>query len=138
MLDTVQAKVDIISHKFKEVIKLFTSLVSRGIPFFWEEQGSLLSQKEYLDKLVNCRSNHSKFEYMQQALSGRVVFDKLAEEFELLFDFKVVCAKVPNFSYADNMELKVLANEMVVADFPKPENWRVVQQYGSTKYKLQP
>ena len=75
---------------------------------------------------------------MQQALSGRVVFDKLAEEFELLFDFKVSCAKVPNCSYVDNMELKVLAHEMVVAYFPNPEHWRSIQQYGSTKYKLQP
>ena len=86
MLDTVQDKVDIISHKFKEVIELFTPLVSRGIPFFWEEKGPLLSQQEYLDKLVNCRSDHSKFEDMQQALFGKVMFDKLAEEFELLFD----------------------------------------------------
>ena len=65
ILDTVQDKVDVISHKGKEVINLFTPLVSRGIPFFWEEKGPLLSQKEYLDKLVNCRSDHSKFEYMQ-------------------------------------------------------------------------
>ena len=104
MLDTIQAKVGIISHKVKEVIKLFNPLVSRGIPFFWEEKWPLLSQKEYLDKLVNCRSDHNKFEDMQQALSGRVVFDKLAEEFELLFDFKVSCSKVPNFSYTYNME----------------------------------
>ena len=62
MSDTVHAKVDIISHKVKEVIELFTPLVSSGIPFFWEEKGPLLSQKEYLDKLVNCRSDHTKFE----------------------------------------------------------------------------
>ena len=120
MLDTLQDKVDIISHKVKEVIKLFTPLVRRGIPFLLEEKGPLLSQKEYLDKLVNCRSDHTKFEDMQQALSGRVVFDKFAEEFELLFDFKVPCAKVRIFSYADNMELKFLAHKMVVADLPKP------------------
>ena len=66
------------------------------------------------------------------------MFDKLAEEFELLFDVKVLCAKVPNFSYTDNMELRVLAHDMVVADFPKLEHWRTVQQYASTKYKLQP
>ena len=65
--------------------------------------GPLLSQKEYLDKLVNCGSDHSKFEDMQEALFERVLFDKLAEEFELLFDFKVSCAKVPNFSYIDDM-----------------------------------
>ena len=45
---------------------------------------------------------------------------------------------MPNFSYADNMELRVLAREMVVADFPNPKHWREVQQYGSTKYKLKP
>ena len=100
--------------------------------------GPLLSQEEYLGKLVNCRSDHSKFQDMQQALSERVVFDKLAEEFELSFDFKVTCAKVPNISYAKNMELRVLAHEMVVADLPKPEHWRIVQQFGSNKYKLQP
>ena len=38
MLDIVHAKVDIISHKIKEVINLFNPLVSRGIPFFWEEK----------------------------------------------------------------------------------------------------
>ena len=42
-----------------------------------------------MDKLVKCRSNHKKIEDMQQALSKKVVFDKLVGEFELLFDFKV-------------------------------------------------
>ena len=138
MLDTIHVKVYIISHKVKEVIKLFTPLVSRGIPFFSEEKGPLLSQKEYLDKLVNCRSDHGKFEDIQQALFGRNVFDKLVGDFKLLFDFKVACAKVPNFSYADNMDLRVLAHEMVVADLPNSEHWRSIQWYGSTKFKLQP
>ena len=99
--------------------------------------GPLFSQKEYLDKLVNCGSDHSKFEDMQEALFERVLFDKLAEEFKLLFDFKVVCANVPNISYIENMELRVLAHEMVVVDFPKSKQWRKVQQFGSNKYKLQ-
>ena len=36
------------------------------------------------------------------------------------------------------MELRVLENDMVVAELPKLGHWRIVQQYGSTKYKLQP
>ena len=43
MLDTILAKIDIIDHKVKEVIKLFKPLVDRGVPFFWEEKGPLLS-----------------------------------------------------------------------------------------------
>ena len=38
MLDTVLAKIGIIDHKFKEVIKLFKPLVDRGVPFFWEKR----------------------------------------------------------------------------------------------------
>ena len=67
MLDVVQDKLDIISHRVKEVTNLFTPLVNRGIPFFWEEMGPLFSQEEYMEKLVNCRSDHSKFQDMQQA-----------------------------------------------------------------------
>ena len=54
MLDTVQAKIGIIDHKVKEVIRLFKPLVDRGIPFFWEEKGPLLSLKDYLERLVSC------------------------------------------------------------------------------------
>ena len=138
MLDSVQAKVDIIIHKIKEVADLFNPIVNRGIPFFWEEKGPVLSQQEYLDKLVKCRLDHNKFEDMQHALSGKIVFDKLTGEFELLFDFEVTCTKVPDLSYIDNMELRVLEHEIVIVDLLNSEHWRSIQQYGSTKFKLQP
>ena len=97
---------------------LFNPIVNRGIPFFWEEKGPLLSQREYLDKLVKCRLDHNKFEDMQQVLSRRVVFDKLAGEFELLFDFKAEHTKVPDLSYIEKMDIRFLAHEMVIADLP--------------------
>ena len=34
MLETVQAKIEVIEHKFREIIKLFKPLVDRGIHFF--------------------------------------------------------------------------------------------------------
>ena len=34
MLETVQAKIKFIEHKVQEVIKIFRSLVHRGLPFF--------------------------------------------------------------------------------------------------------
>ena len=47
-----------------------------------------MSQKEYKEFLVHYRLDHNKFGDMQQALSGKVIFDKLANDFELWFDFK--------------------------------------------------
>ena len=138
MLDTVQAKIDIIEHKVKEMIRLFRPLVERGIPFFWEWKGPLLSQKEYVERLVNCQSDNIKFRDMQQSLSGRTVCDKMANEFELLFDFKATCAKAPKTSYPETMELKVQAFDIAVTTLSGPDQWRSIQQYGSSKFKMQP
>ena len=119
------------------MISLINPLVNKGIPFFLEEKGPLLSQEEYLEKLVHRRSDHNKFEDMQHALSGPVLFDKLVREFEALFDFKIACTKVHNITYSYNMELRALAHEMVIAYLLRSEQWKSIQMYGSNKFKLQ-
>ena len=88
MMETVRAKIEVTEHKVREVVKLFRPLTTKGIPFFWAEMGPLMSQKDYKECLVHCRLDHNKFEDMQQALSGKVIFDKLANDFQLWFDFK--------------------------------------------------
>ena len=84
---------------------------------------------------MHCRLDHNKFGDMQQALSGKVVFDKLDSDFELLFDFKATCSKVPKISYPEAMELKPQAYNMMAMTMLGLDLWRVVQQYGSPKIK---
>ena len=74
-----------------------------------------------------CRLGNNRFRDMQQALSGKIIFDKLAGEFELLSDFKATSATVPYLSYTKNMEPRVLAHDMVVANLPGPNQWRSIQ-----------
>ena len=77
----------------------------------------MLSQKEYNDILINCRQDHRQFDDMQQQpLSRKNVIEKM--DFEMLFDFKDTCSKFPYFSYPKNMELRVLAKEMISMDLP--------------------
>ena len=134
-METIPAKIEVIEHKVWEVVKLFRPLVSKGLPFFWEENGPLMTQNEYKDCLVHCWLDHNKFGDMQQVLLGKVIFDKLASDFELLFDFKATCSKVPKISYPEVMELKVQAYDMMDATMSSPDLWRVIQQYGSPKLK---
>ena len=112
------------------MINLSKPLVNRGIPFFWEEKGPLLTQEEYLERLILRRVDHIKFGDMQHVLLVPIAFDKLAGAFELLADFKATCATVPNFSYTENTELKVLAHDMVFAVFLGPDTWKSIQLYG--------
>ena len=73
---------------------------------------------------------------MQQSLLGKIIFDKLTNDFELLFDFKAACAEVLETSYPETMELKVQAYDMEVTTLPSPNLWKIIQHYGSTKFKM--
>ena len=75
---------------------------------------------------------------MQQSLLGRTIFDKLASEFELLFDFNPTCAKAPEASFTETMELRVQSLDMVFTTCPGPDQWRSIQQYWSNKFRMQP
>ena len=75
---------------------------------------------------------------MQQWFSGMPVCNKLASEFELLFDFKSTYTKAPETSYPETMELKVQALDMAIANLPDLDQWRSIQQYGWSKFKTQP
>ena len=116
-LATVQAKINVMHHQIKEFIELFNPLFRRGLSFFWEDKGGMWSQKEYNDRLISCKLDHRQFDDMQhQSLSGKTVIDKLTVDFEMLFDFKGIFTKLPKFSYAENVELSVMANEMISLD----------------------
>ena len=95
------------------------------------------SQKKYNDTLINYRLDHRNFDDMQhQSLSGKAVIDKLVGDFNMMFEFKATCTKFPNFSYSEDIELGVLAKEMINLDLPVVDQWKIIENYGKSKYKL--
>ena len=64
--------------------------------------------------LVECRWDHRQFkDITQQLFSGMTIIRKLSRDFEILFDFKDLCANFPMPSYLENLELEVLVEEVV-------------------------
>ena len=55
---------------------------------------------------------------MQQSLSGKEIIDKLSEYFEMLYAFRATCAQLPEFSYMEHVELRVLEKEMANLELP--------------------
>ena len=124
-------------NQIREFIEQFNPLFKRGLPLFWEEKGGMCSQKEYNDTLINCRFDHRKFDDMQhQYLSRKVVIDKLAGYFNMMFEFKATCTKFPIFSYSENIELMVLAKEMINLDLRVVDQWKIIENDGKIKYNL--
>ena len=96
----------------------------------------MLTQKEYQDKLIACRLDHTNIADVQQSLSGNTIVDKLADEFEIFFSFKDACARLQNYSYRDHVELRVLSKEIFHLYFSIADQWKTVEKYGRSKYML--
>ena len=73
---------------------------------------------------------------MNQSLSGKMIVEKLADEFEIFFSFKEACAHLQNYSYRDHIELRVLAKEMSTPELPSLDQWKTVGKFERTKYTL--
>ena len=136
-LKMVEAKWNFMPKQADDFATLFKPLVQRGLPFFWEEKGPMLSHKEYYDRLVECKKEHGKFEDMaQQSISGKTVVKKLSHEFELLFDFKSLCTRLTTPSYLENLELEVLVEEMVKLEIPTSNQWKVIENCSKSEHRL--
>ena len=70
---------------------------------------------------------------MEQALSRKVVFEKVENDFELWFEFKATRSKVPMTSYSEAIELRAQAYDMVAAQLPGSNTWKTICQFGSVQ-----
>ena len=73
---------------------------------------------------------------MQQSLSRKTIVEKLSEYFEMLYGFRAISAQLPEFSYIEHVELRVLKKEMTFLDLPTLKQWKIVEKHGKTKYML--
>ena len=82
--------------------------------------------------------DHSKFDDLVKGLTGKVIVDKLTEDFEILQKFLIVRGGLPTMSYETYMDLEVSIREMIEYDIPSAEQWRAMERFGKTKYILHP
>ena len=73
---------------------------------------------------------------LKYSLSWKVIVDKLSREFKSLFDFIAAWAKFPTPSYPKHLDFSVFVEEMIKLEMPTPHQWKVIENYGKTKYKL--
>ena len=72
--------------------------------------------------------DHTNFADMQQSLSGKIIVDKMVDEFEMFFAFKEASSHLQNYSYRDHVELQVLSKEMFTLDFASADQWKTMEK----------
>ena len=80
--------------------------------------------------------DHSKFEDLVKGSTGKVIVEKLTEDFEILDKFLIIKKEFPSVSYEAYVYLEVSIREMIEYDTPNVEQWKVMGKFGKTKYIL--
>ena len=114
----------------------FKDLFDDGLPSFWDDEGRFFSQEKYHSLLVQNCMDHSKFEDLVKGLTGKVIVEKLIEDFGILDKFLIIKKGLHVVSYEAYMDLEVSIREMTEYDTPNVEQWKVVEKFGKTKYIL--
>ena len=80
--------------------------------------------------------DHSKFEDLVKGLIGKVIVEKLTEDFEILDRFLIIKKGLLDMSYESYVDLEVSIREMTEYDTPNVEQWKIVEKFGKNKYIL--
>ena len=56
--------------------------------------------------------------------------DKLNDDFEILFNFKIIVKNLPPLSYSQYNELEVLTKQMVAYEYPTTSQWEKIIKFG--------
>ena len=80
--------------------------------------------------------DHSKFEYLVKGLTGKIIVEKLIEDFEILEKFLIIKKGLPAVSYKAYVDLEVFIREMIEYNTPNVEQWKIMEKLGNTKYTL--
>ena len=80
--------------------------------------------------------DHSKFDDLVKGMMGKVITEKMTEDFEILQKFLIIKGGLPKVSYEAYMDLEVSIWEMIAYDIPSAKQWRAIERFGKTKYIL--
>ena len=126
-MKAVQDKANTMSSQIKDFRLAFKDLFDDGLPSFWDDEGRLFSQDNYHSLLVHNHMDHSNFEDLVKGLTGKIIVEKLTEDFEILQKFLIIRKGFPVVSYEAYVDLEVSIREMTEYDTPNVEQWRIVE-----------
>ena len=95
------------SSQIKDFRVAFKDLFDDGLPSFWDDEGGLFSHEQYHSLLVQNSIDHYKLEDLVKGLTGKVIVEKLTEDFEILDRFLIIKKELPAVSYESYVDLEV-------------------------------
>jgi hypothetical protein len=110
LIQKVHDKSKALQEEIKAVYAIFKPLMDKCLPYFWDNENTLLKKDHYVNLIVAKRNDHSSFEDLEGNLRGEVLVAKLGDVFELLNMIKKTL--LPQTEVEEYINLEILSIQM--------------------------
>ena len=114
-------------QRTKDFKILFEDLFKLGLPFFWNEDGDVLSDVAYLTKLHERAKDTSDIDQLSSIIRGEDLQNILSKDFTILHQVRNLNKGFPPLSYGFYAELDALYRNMLVSDLPASPIWKQIE-----------
>ena len=116
IIEVVTKKANFLVQRSKDFKTLFEDLFKLGLPFFWNEDGDVLSDVAYLTKLQERAKDTSDIDQLSSILRGEDLQDILSKDFTILHQLRHLNRGFSPLSYGFYVELDALYRNMLISD----------------------
>ena len=114
------------ADQFKQAFKF---LIDNGLPIFWNDEGLLASEDDYLIMLNQKKSDTLLIDKLNPVLKGSCIFDVLDKDFCLYFETRRIISNMPPPSYTLFSDLDVVNRDLLAVAFPSSSVWHRIAQF---------
>ena len=114
----VELKANFLKTRAEQFKNMFRNLFSQGLPNFWDEEGIMVEENDYLSKLQEKKDYTSSIDMLDPIIKGHHIFEVLDKEFCLFYETRKIIASLPPPSYNLYSYFDVVNRDLLVVAFP--------------------
>ena len=127
----VALKENFLKGRTDEFKNMFKNVFNQGLPSFWDEEGTIITENEQLSKLQEKKNDTSSIDKLDPIIKGHDNFEVLDREFFLFYEIKKIIAGLPSPSYNFYSDLDVVNRDLLAAAFLANSVWQRIEQFSN-------
>ena len=127
----VSLKTNFLKNRAKQFKSMFRNVFSQGFPSFWDEEGTVVAESEYLSKLQEKKDDTLSIDKLDPIIKGHHIFEVLDREFFLFYKTRKIIDGLPSPSYNLYSNLDVVNQDLLAAAFPSKSVWQRISEFAN-------
>ena len=127
----VTMKSNFLKIRAKQFKHMFKNLFDNGLPNFWNEEGAMIVESDYLSLWQRERDDTTSIDQLDPIIRGHHIYDVLDKEFCLFYEVTRIISNMPPPSYNLYSNLDVVNQDLLAVAFPSSSVWQRIYQFAN-------